>query len=257
MRCKHCGWPNKPNETVCVKCHKPLDVDSSPADSSYSSPAGNDDMLKKTVREDIPLGGGSSDRQQAASYGESRESPQSGPQNAAAAVCPKCGYPLRPGTDKCPNCKFDVTRTAPESSGQSSGRQAGYNDYQESRRRTRLASGSSSGKFAGTVINPYLYNPDVAPYFRLRPIKWQNERHELSEVEYDGKEVILNRENTDSNNPTITSKQQAVVTREGDSWFIQDRSEQQTTFVRAAGKIELHDGDIILLGNRLFEFHEQ
>ncbi len=27
MRCKNCGWPNKPNERVCVKCHAPLSAD--------------------------------------------------------------------------------------------------------------------------------------------------------------------------------------------------------------------------------------
>ena len=54
----------------------------------------------------------------------------------------------------------------------------------------------------------------------------------------------------------LTSRQQAIVTRIDGRWYIEDKSEQKTTFVQAAKRIELHDGDIILLGNRLFEFHE-
>ena len=68
--------------------------------------------------------------------------------------------------------------------------------------------------------------------------------------------MILNRDNTEQNNSSITSRQQAIVTRVDGHWYIEDRSEQKTTFVQAAKKVELHDGDIILLGNRLFEFHE-
>ena len=66
---------------------------------------------------------------------------------------------------------------------------------------------------------------------------------------------MLNRNNTEVNNPSITSRQQALITRVDGHWFIEDKSEQKTTFVQAAHKIELHDGDLILLGNRLFEFH--
>lgn len=109
--------------------------------------------------------------------------------------------------------------------------------------------------YRGTV-NPYMMNLEMEPTFVLKPLKRMNERHELEEQEYEGSEVLLNRANTEENNPSITSREQAVVTRVDGHWYIEDRSEQKTTFVQAAKKIELHDGDIILLGNRLFEFHE-
>ena len=35
MRCKNCGWPNKPNETTCVKCHTPLVADDQYSVNSY------------------------------------------------------------------------------------------------------------------------------------------------------------------------------------------------------------------------------
>jgi pSer/pThr/pTyr-binding forkhead associated (FHA) protein len=87
-------------------------------------------------------------------------------------------------------------------------------------------------------------------------LKKVNERHDFEEQEYEGSEVVLKRDNTDANNPSITSRQQAVITHKDGVWYIEDKSEQKTTFVQASRKVELHDGDLILLGNRLFEFHE-
>ena len=95
------------------------------------------------------------------------------------------------------------------------------------------------------------------PAFVLQPVQRMNERKPVEAVELEGSEVILSRENTEPDNPSITSQEQAVVTHSEGKWFIEDRSEQKTTFVQATKKIELHDGDIILLGNRLFEFKEQ
>ena len=67
---------------------------------------------------------------------------------------------------------------------------------------------------------------------------------------------MLNRSNTDEENMTITSKEQAVLIYENKKWYIQDKSEQKTTFVYTSDKIELKPGDVIVLGNRRFEFSE-
>ena len=77
------------------------------------------------------------------------------------------------------------------------------------------------------------------------------------EIELEEGEAVLTRDNTEPGNPSITSKEQALVTFSDGHWYIENRSEQSTTFVLANKKIELHDGDIILLGNRMFEFTEQ
>lgn len=86
-----------------------------------------------------------------------------------------------------------------------------------------------------------------------------NERKAVEPVELDLEdgEVVLTRDNTEPGNPSITSKAQALVSHSDGHWYIENRSEQNTTFVLARNKIELHDGDIILLGNRMFEFTEQ
>lgn len=171
--------------------------------------------------------------------------------------CPKCGYPLRVGVDKCPNCKFQIGASNHLEEGKANTQsQEKMGEHDTYHRPTRIASGNGAkANYRGT-INPYMMNMEVEPTFVLKPIKRMEERHDFEEQEYEGKQVILNRDNTEQNNPSITSRQQAIITNSEGRWFIEDKSDQKTTFVQATQKIELHDGDIILLGNRLFEFHK-
>ena len=70
-----------------------------------------------------------------------------------------------------------------------------------------------------------------------------------------GDRIILNRANTDPANNTITSGEQAELTFENGAWYICDKSYQKTTYVHASRKMKLEKGDIIILGNRRFEFN--
>ena len=260
MRCKKCGWPNKPSETVCVKCGSALESEPQVADnfnggSGYSpQPIGYEsDGLKKTVMENDV-------------FGPSSEMPGPETPTVQEKTCPKCGYPMRADATKCPNCSYSPTASAAShgSVGDSDG--GGYR-----RRPTRMSSdpddeevyvpkktrkATNSGAFSGT-INPYMMNYQAEPAFVLSPIQRMNERKPIEPVELEGVEVILTRDNTEPGNPTISSKEQAVITHAEGRWYIEDASDQKTTFVQAAHKTELHDGDIILLGNRLFKFMEQ
>lgn len=246
MRCKNCGWPNKPNEKVCVKCHAPLDTE--PDDDAFGGMNGNgmsDKPLNKTVLEDEVFG--------APSASPSERTMNEG--NGGTKTCPKCGYPVRIGSDKCPNCNFPINQSY-ERSPRYSDAPSFHEQGETMRRPTRMnGAGDNQGKRRGT-INPYMMNLEMEPTFVLKPLKRMNERHDFEEQEYEGQEVILNRDNTEQNNPSITSRQQAVVSRVDGRWYIEDKSDQKTTFVQAGHKVELHDGDLILLGNRLFEFHE-
>lgn len=245
MRCKNCGWPNKPNETNCVKCGTPLvSEDDSGMSFENDSNARVNEGLNETVMEDDVFGL----QNVSQNYESNKETTVENVEKSKP--CPKCGYPLRPGTEKCPNCKFQISGSA----------QSSYSSNTKSkeisntnRRPTRMDMGSDSYR---RTVNPHMMNMDWGPSFVLKPIKRTNERHELDELEFEGKNVSLNRENTEANNMSITSKEQAVVTNIDGHWYIEDKSEQKTTFVQAANRIELNDGDLILLGNRLFEFHE-
>lgn len=142
-------------------------------------------------------------------------------QNAAA--CPRCGYPAGNGMTTCPQCGSPLA-AAPQ-----------YRDIRS------------------TVNNFELPQQDSA-FCTLRPIAWRNEPTPATLPTFSGTTIQLNRANTDPNNQTITSKTQAVLTYADDGWYIEDQSEQHTTFLRVARKTKLSDGDIIIMGNRQFEF---
>ena len=245
MRCKNCGWPNKPDAKICVKCHAPLDNQSVPNhNSSPSAPYSGkmEDSLKKTVLEQQVFG-------MQKNLNEQGNRPDS--QQEAKSICPKCGYPLRPGVDKCPNCNFLLNQADKLSERESDQMQ----EETPPKRRTRMNDEQEKRKMRGTY-NPYMMNISEDSSFSLLPVKRINERRDFSELEYSGDKVVLTRENTEADNASITSHEQAVITHEDGRWYLKDLSELKTTFVQANHKIELHDGDVILLGNRLFEFHD-
>ncbi len=221
MRCKNCGWSNDSNVRTCVKCGNYLGEETH--DHSASSKSTPDtEGTKKTVMENSVFGKG---HESSDSLNDEKS-------------CPQCGYPLRPNTDKCPNCNYLV------------------NENGQLTQNANLGGLQSGGVHRGT-INPYLKVQQAGPSFVLQPVQRYNERNILQPIELQGDEVILNRDNTDPDNPSITSAEQAVLSFANGHWYLEDRSEMKTTFVQAAHKIEVRSGDIILLGDRLFEFKEK
>ena len=212
MRCTNCGWENPDGAQRCEKCNSPLVV--APAyEARPEEPGQNVKSTVREVQEPIEI--------------QSKEN-----------VCPDCGFPIREGATRCPNCgkEFRVPAAAPQSA-------------------PFVAPAAAAGfaaKYDATV-NPWS-NPNAGKTFKLQPVAWDNEPGEIPAMTYTGAVVGLNRENTDPTNNSITSKTQAEITNENGKWFIQDKSAQQSTFVHAGRKIELADGDVIILGNRRFVF---
>lgn len=216
MRCKNCGWENPEGNTHCEKCNSPLENQTSP-----------DFSLKGTVRE----------------VGSIEEE--------APSTCPKCGYPLRNNSKVCPSCGHIL-------SGEPS------NDAEEKRTHKCPGCGSPVGaneKFCSNCGTPLHFgtinnwaNPTKGVFCTLKPIAWENEGIDYQPVSYSGDSIVLNRANTDSNNNSITSKEQAVLSFDGENWFIENRSEMETTYIKVQKKTKLENGDVIILGNRMFEF---
>lgn len=232
MRCKNCGWPNRPGETVCVKCNSPLGEDNSHETALENQPGDYYNSSNSNINATIP---------EAVYFGDTESVDEQG------SVCPKCGYPLRPNITSCPNCKYQLPNNNRNQS-------AKENIVNSNNKPTRMENPSAKKPITGT-INPYMVQTEQEPTFILSPTQRVNEKKVLNNLEYEGKEVLLNRDNTEPENGSITSQLQAVVVNENGHWYIEDKSEQGTTFVRATKRIELNEGDTILLGNRLFEFH--
>lgn len=218
MRCKNCGWHNEPGASRCEKCNAPLSgsmVDSGRQVTPDEIP---DEQLNTTLRESSSNGGA-----------------QYNPENVDDNVntCPKCGYPVAKGMRNCPNCHSVL----------SDGNNEGQRPFNQ----------PNHGGGRPKTINSWA-NPTEDSFFTLKRIPWQNENVHYEPVSYSGQSIALNRANTDSNNNSITSQTQAIISQENGEWYIEDRSALKTTLVRVGRKIKLEDGDTIVMGNRMFEF---
>lgn len=290
MKCKNCSWPNRPGEKNCIKCGAPLNPETVAAQtalSSHNPTVVNDSVPGQPAHQQVlrPSGPVMPPPQVA--------QPQMRPVPVAPAnpnVCPRCDYPLRPGMEECPNCRYRVVPApqppreavpqrpaqapaSPQVAAPQPGRVAphrpttvGFPDAPKAPAAPPAgtpAPGSSPSAavapdapaYRGTVNVYTAAATDTTPKFSLTPVQKVNEPEAPASLSFQGQEAILNRANTDPENLSITSRQQASISRRDGKWVISDLSDQQTTFIHPANGHELRDGDMILLGNRLFIFH--
>ena len=243
MRCKNCGWENPQGSLKCEKCNAPLSgsmVGSAHAPVSRSS---EPSIIKGTIPEGQVFG--------SAGLGSSAILDNN---------CSKCGYPLARGMNVCPNCGESVgnpDRPVPQHVNQVSG-EGGPFSKKCAQCGTTFNGDVKFCPSCGAPVRPGTINPWMTPqngtFCTLKPIAWQGEGIDYAPLSYSGDKIILNRANTDPNNQSITSKVQAEIISENGEWYLEDRSEQQTTYIHVGRKTKLKTGDIIILGNRRFEF---
>ena len=242
MRCKNCGWENPDTATRCVKCNSVLsNFTPDLRQTERQAPSmGNENLnLKSTVREvqnnnEIPV--------------------NNTPQENSSKQCHKCGYPLADNMDECPMCgsyqnKENFTPQQPKVATKNC--PSCGNNIEKSAAFCPKC-GHKFQERSGTINN--WVNPSRGVFCTLKPIAWENEGIEYNPISYSGDRIVLNRSNTDANNNSITSKEQAILSFDNNEWYIENASEMKTTLIQINGKTKLKDGDIIVLGNRLFEF---
>lgn len=240
MRCKNCGWENPENLDKCEKCHADLEI------SKTRNPTEKDsNRMRNTISEKVVF--------------------ESAKLESVPKTCPQCGYPLGEGSSSCPNCNHiiqPVSRQENElrcsycgeilnsdsrfchSCGKS------VTEREPSSSQSRIQRAAFGTVWGGPIAN----GVSQTTFCTLRPIAWNGEEVKYSPITYSGEYIILNRSNTDPNNNTITSKEQAVLTYQDGEWYLENLSEMKTTFIRVGKKIKLSSGDIIVMGNREFEF---
>lgn len=282
MRCRNCGWENPETNTVCEKCNSPLESTEINSSANNMQPMASQQpqvAMKSTVRESSVFGG---------MQGNVSQSEQAQPNT----MCRTCGYPISAGMQMCPACGTPITSVAQMQNSQSADNQQSAHTFnpqqqvfgmeqqsmhnnnfvqQQGKKLCRKCGnplpqgvsfcptcGNPVRKMSGTVSSwdsPSMMQGDYG-FCTLKPIAWARENRNYQPITYSGNEIVLNRANTDPNNQTITSHQQAILTKENDGWYIEDLSASHSTMVRVGRKFKLQSGDIICMGNRLFEFGE-
>lgn len=244
VKCPSCGYPLSGDIHECPYCHAPVGGNDAVEAFEALNEAINPESPAPPVN--IPP------VEPVAEAPEPPETPADNPsspfvqpvpvKDRNTRTCPSCGATAPDNAKFCQSCGSSLIQSAPETPAEPS-------------RINRVTMGTVRN---ATVIPGFgeqaAEKPRPVHYCTLRRREWPGEMVQYTPTTYLGETVTLNRMNTDQSNNTITSKQQAVITCENGQWFIEDRSALKSTYVRVSGKVPIKAGDIILLGNREFEF---
>jgi len=244
MRCKNCGWENPANNAKCEKCNASLAGSTNDSGAPEKSSSGKFEPQK------------------------------------TAKGCPECGYPVRDVEKSCPQCGYHLNNEKPAPPAEKeplpceapqpapkpapdvpkpAGKICGFCKASVPEAAHFCpncgASMTNERKNLEGTIKPWVRAEQIqTPECSLSIIPVEGEATNDSPLRFSGNVIQLNRGNTESANQTITSKVQAELYFENNKWYIQDKSALKTTYIYAGDKVELKSGDIIVMGNRSFEF---
>ena len=174
---------------------------------------------------------------------------------ASQPLCPHCGFVLVGDFACCPNCGATLINQSPAK--------------EEPVIQTTVKEQVTCPKCHSEVSSKFAFCPmcgerlvqeqPVAkgPQCSLTMIPDEDEDDIATTNNYEGETIVLNRDNTEPSNRTITSKEQAVLICEEGKWYIENRSEQCSTYLEANRRLEVLPGDVIMLGDRRFKFNAE
>ena len=268
----NCGWDNLSDTTVCLKCGQPLSLSAGYANNQ------NDFVSREGYGEAIPkptVLNANPDREKCRKtvvFPTLNESDNHSAITQPATECPNCNYPIVGEFTSCPCCGTPLERTDKPANKE-------HTQKKIEEEVTFISEEKIVCQECGKEIDmtcsfcPHcgvrVHRPTIRRQIKniaeteteeiplrcsLTIISEENENIPPEKIEYEGKSIILNRENTEVSNRTITSKEQAEIVFEDGHWYLLDRSELRTTFIQANRKIEIIADDIIVLGDRRFKF---
>ena len=268
MRCDNCGWDNADSTLLCIKCNTPLqniqqEKKSAPASASGAPFLGT--ITDGSPGRSVPpvFGGTIPDSQYQPSAAGDQQPPGSqrqannphppgvlpgnsrpaeDPQQDIPKSCPKCRYENSRHATICVICKTPLATTAAKAAQPTVPERAPV-------RPNTTGSGT---------IDPYRMKTQAPPACYLQLVPREKEKLDTAGAHKEfisaDEPIQLNRNNLEEKNNSITSKVQAELLYEDGKWYLSDRSEFRTTFINVNERIELKEGDIILMGDRKFTF---
>lgn len=106
------------------------------------------------------------------------------------------------------------------------------------------------------TFNPYTQPITETPKFKLTSIPRHTETSGQTN-EYEGDSVALKRSNLDKENYTISSQEHATIDNIDNKWYISNKSSLKTTYIQVNSLTEIKDGDVVLIGDRMFIFRPE
>lgn len=228
LHCPKCGYPLADHYSSCPNCgfdfngedeEEPIKEEPKPKPSSNKNSSTS--KKKKKNEELVPAG----------TVGLSAIQKEKSDENDVIYTCEECGAEISAAFSFCPKCGAKI--------------------------RPRTLQGIHHHKKKVKEVPEEAPAPTVIMSFNLTIIPEDDEVIEPEINHFEGAETILNRGNTEPDNRTITSKEQAVVIYEDGKWYIENRSEHNPTLILANRKMEIQTGDIIMLGDRRFRFESE
>lgn len=173
--------------------------------------------------------------------------------------CPSCGYPNKSISDDCVSCGESLYPTLNLKKQPADEVQPVMHAHTPKSSpdpvSAPIQSENSEVSKMSRTVNPWIEPEPDSLKFTLEML--DTDYSSLNrKLEFEGEEISLNRLNLESENSTITQKTQAVITRQNGGWKLTDQSDMKTTFIKPEAGHTLKDGDILLMGNRLFRFTE-
>lgn len=274
MRCINCGYDNGAGYTVCIKCGQSLQAFEQP---SYT-PTPQRDMMRGTVvsqsaernapRPTVIVGARPNQHQERETMvfptGREQKTQLISPTN-----CHQCGYPIVANHAVCPHCGVALTEkkevpTKEEKNDKTVNSVSINGTFQCQYCQKEIPLTSTYCPSCGQRVHAPTITPEQlakmmtsVPSCSLTMLPEGNEALDNPKKEYSGESVVLNRLNTEETNCTITTQQQAGLVYENGEWYIQNLSERQTTYLVLNRKVQLEEGDIVVMGNRRFKFEKK
>ncbi len=247
MKCNNCGQTNAPGRLQCEHCNAPL-KGSVIASLSDRKGKGNLDGLKcancGTLNEEgslkcghcnAPLKGTMVENSGAKTMTKPMERPTTPKMETSVHNCPNCGYPNLKNAAACIRC---ATPLAP---------------IITKPMEVETPKARKLGPLPSSTINPWSAPTAPVAKFSLKPLPRKDEKAPVI-LGFEGDKTELTRENLEPSNRTITTKAQAWVEHRDGGWHLTDQSAQKSTFLLVRGPVKLQKGDVILMGDRMFEF---
>lgn len=205
--------------------------------------------------------------------------------SGSSSSCPQCGYPITGNVTVCPSCgyelakpvqqqtppKEEVVKPAPKPVVKIADMPIADTNICDKcgtevpgdflfcpkcgeRIHQKTVMARRRPKLAEPVEEEVVPVPELPAKCKLTLIPEEDDTTEAFTCQYEGNSIILNRDNTEPTNRTITSKEQAELSFENGKWFVENRSSLGTTYIQVNRKFEIQPGDVIVLGDRRFTF---